>query len=65
MRARSRTQSCHVDHAMTGLAQAAALISAVVYIAAAPLELFFVSSPRVRVLFMSGRVRRADGRAPH
>ena len=29
------------------------------------LELFFVSSPRVRVLFMSGRVRRADGRAPH
>jgi hypothetical protein len=29
---------------MNGLAQAAALISAVVYIAAAPLELFFFSS---------------------
>ena len=35
---------------MNGLAQAAALISAVVYIAAAPLELFFFSSPRVRAL---------------
>jgi hypothetical protein len=64
MRVRSRTQSCHVDHAMIGLAQAA-LISAVVYIAAALLELFFFSSPRVRVLSMSGRVRPADGRAPH
>jgi uncharacterized membrane protein len=35
---------------MNGLAQAAALISAVIYIAAAPLELFFFSSPRVRAL---------------
>ena len=33
---------------MNGLAQAAALISAVVCIAAAPLELFFFNSPRVR-----------------
>jgi putative membrane protein len=35
---------------MNGLAQAVALISALVYIAAAPLELFFFSSPRVRAL---------------
>jgi putative membrane protein len=35
---------------MNSLAQAAALISAVVYIAAAPLELFFFNSPRVRAL---------------
>jgi putative membrane protein len=35
---------------MNGLAQAAALIGAVIYIAAAPLELFFFSSPRVRAL---------------
>jgi putative membrane protein len=35
---------------MNGLAQAAALISAVIYIAAAPLELFFFNSPRVRAL---------------
>jgi hypothetical protein len=33
---------------MHGLAQAVALISALIYIAAAPLELFFFSSPRVR-----------------
>jgi putative membrane protein len=33
---------------MNGLAQAVALISAVVYIAAAPLELFFFGNPRVR-----------------
>jgi putative membrane protein len=36
---------------MNGLAQAAALVSAVVYIAAAPLEMFFFGRPRVRVLF--------------
>jgi putative membrane protein len=36
---------------MNGLAQAAALISAVVYIAAAPLEMFFFGRPRVRALF--------------
>jgi putative membrane protein len=35
---------------MNGLAQAAALISAVIYIAAAPLELFFFGRPRVRAL---------------
>jgi putative membrane protein len=35
---------------MNGLARAAALISALTYIAAAPLELFFFSSPRVRAL---------------
>jgi putative membrane protein len=35
---------------MNGLAQAVALISALTYIAAAPLELFFFSSPRVRAL---------------
>jgi putative membrane protein len=35
---------------MNGVAQAAALISALTYIAAAPLELFFFSSPRVRAL---------------
>ena len=35
---------------MNGLAQAVALISALVYIAAAPLELFFFGSPRVRAL---------------
>jgi putative membrane protein len=46
----SHPESRHVGHAMNGLAQAAALISAVVYIAAAPLELFFFSSPRVRAL---------------
>jgi putative membrane protein len=33
---------------MNGLAQAVALISAVVYIAAAPLELSFFGNPRVR-----------------
>jgi len=33
---------------MRGLAQAVAIISALIYIAAAPLELFFFSSPRVR-----------------
>jgi putative membrane protein len=36
---------------MNGLAQAAALTSAVVYIAAAPLEMFFFGRPRVRALF--------------
>ena len=35
---------------MNGLAQAVALLSALTYIAAAPLELFFFSSPRVRAL---------------
>jgi putative membrane protein len=35
---------------VNGLAQAAALISAVLDIAAAPLELLFFSSPRVRAL---------------
>ena len=35
---------------MNGLAQALAHISALVYIAAATLELFFFSSPRVRAL---------------
>ena len=35
---------------MNGLAQAVSLISALTYIAAAPLELFFFSSPRVRAL---------------
>lgn len=35
---------------MNGLAQADALINAGVYIAAAPRELFFFSSPRVRAL---------------
>ena len=35
---------------MNGLTQAAALISAVVYIAAAPLEMFFFGRPRVRAL---------------
>ena len=38
---------------MNGLAQAA-LVSAVVYIAAAPLELFFFSSPRMRALLHVG-----------
>jgi putative membrane protein len=35
---------------MNGLAQAAALIAAVIYIAAAPFEMFFFGSPRVRAL---------------
>ena len=35
---------------MNGLAQAVALISALTYIAVAPLELVFFSSPRVRAL---------------
>jgi putative membrane protein len=38
-------------HAMNGLAQAVALISALIYIAAAPFELFFFGNPRVRALF--------------
>ena len=33
---------------MNGLAQAVALISALIYIATAPLELFYFGSPRVR-----------------
>src|SRR5215212_2719257 len=51
MRARHRTHS-RVTSATpwNGLAQAVALISALTYIAAAPLELFFFSSPRVRAL---------------
>jgi putative membrane protein len=52
MRARPRTRSRLTSATpMNGLAQAAALISAVVYIAAAPLEMFFFGRPRVRALF--------------
>jgi putative membrane protein len=36
---------------MNAFAQAAALIAAVTYIAAAPFEMFFFGSPRVRALF--------------
>jgi hypothetical protein len=46
---------------MNGLAQAA-LVSAVVYIAAAPLELFFISSPRVRALLHVEADNVADAR---
>jgi putative membrane protein len=47
---------------MNGLAQAAALVSAVVYIAAAPLELFFFNSPRVRALLHAESDSVADVR---
>jgi len=47
---------------MNGLAQAAALISAVVYIAAAPLEMFFFGRPRVRALFRAEAHNVADVR---
>ena len=50
---------------MNGLAQAVALISAVVYIAAAPLELFFFGNPRVRAFLHVEADNVADVRCGH
>lgn len=48
---------------MNSVAQAAALISAVVYIAAAPFKLFFFNRPRVRALFRVEAHNLADVRS--